>query len=174
MHTPIWKPVPGYEGLYEVSNTGLVRSMDRCITRKDGRQVQRKGRTLNPVKIGAGANESIALCKGGRPQSFRIDRLVALAFIGPCPKRHCLVRAKLLHSAPLAEQLRYVPLSQKHHYISPRGKHVLTPAVVARIKSQLACGIRHAALAAEHGVTVGTISAINTGRLWPHVQPEAV
>ena len=30
----IWKDVVGYEGLYEVSNFGLVRSVDRVVTRK--------------------------------------------------------------------------------------------------------------------------------------------
>ena len=33
----IWKPIKGYEGLYEVSNLGRVRSLDREIIYKNGR-----------------------------------------------------------------------------------------------------------------------------------------
>lgn len=32
----IWKDIKGYEGLYQVSNFGRVKSMDRIIIRKDG------------------------------------------------------------------------------------------------------------------------------------------
>ena len=35
-----WKPVTGHEGIYEVSNHGRVRSVDRTVTRSDG-QVHR-------------------------------------------------------------------------------------------------------------------------------------
>lgn len=31
-----WKPVVGYEGLYEVSNLGNVRSVERIVIKKDG------------------------------------------------------------------------------------------------------------------------------------------
>ena len=34
--TEIWKNIKDYEGLYQVSNLGRVKSMDRIITRKDG------------------------------------------------------------------------------------------------------------------------------------------
>ena len=38
-----WRPVDGYEDRYEVSNTGIVRSVDRIICRKDGFTSERKG-----------------------------------------------------------------------------------------------------------------------------------
>ena len=33
----LWKTIKGYEGLYEVSNTGKVRSVDRIVNDKNGR-----------------------------------------------------------------------------------------------------------------------------------------
>ena len=42
MNEEIWKPIEGYEGLYEVSNTGRVRSLDRY----DSRNHFRRGRIL--------------------------------------------------------------------------------------------------------------------------------
>lgn len=41
--TEIWKNIKDYEGLYQVSNLGRVKSMDRIITRKDGISQFRKG-----------------------------------------------------------------------------------------------------------------------------------
>ena len=42
----IWKDVVGYEGLYQVSNYGKVRSLDRNIKYKDGRVYYTKGKIL--------------------------------------------------------------------------------------------------------------------------------
>ena len=41
-----WKPVTGHEGIYEVSNHGRVRSVDRTVTRSDGQVHRRKGKLL--------------------------------------------------------------------------------------------------------------------------------
>ena len=50
MTEEIWKPIEGYEGLYEVSNTGRVRSLDRYV--KSGYEAYRlhKGKVLSPAK----------------------------------------------------------------------------------------------------------------------------
>ena len=41
-----WKPVTGYEGIYEASSHGRVRSVDRTVTRSDGQVHRRKGKLL--------------------------------------------------------------------------------------------------------------------------------
>lgn len=46
--TEIWKSIQGYEGLYEVSNFGNVRSLDRVIRSKHNGTTLRKGRILTP------------------------------------------------------------------------------------------------------------------------------
>lgn len=45
--TEIWKPVKGYEGLYEVSDRGYVKSLSRYIN-NNGTDVLHKDRTLKP------------------------------------------------------------------------------------------------------------------------------
>ena len=70
-----WRPIEGYEGLYEVSNTGRVRSLDRYV--KNGRSYRfQKGRVLSPAKNTGGY---FSVCLQGR--RFMIHRLVAQAFI---------------------------------------------------------------------------------------------
>lgn len=73
-----WRPVPGYEGLYEVSNTGRVRSLDRveCF---NGTSRLRKGREL--AHIPKRGYSFVKLCKDGTVRAVGIHRIVASAFI---------------------------------------------------------------------------------------------
>ena len=46
----IWKDVPGYEGMYQASNLGNIRSLDRVIIRKNGHKMCSKGKNLSKNK----------------------------------------------------------------------------------------------------------------------------
>ena len=80
-----WLPVPDYEGCYEVSNCGRVRSVDRTVTRSDGVVQKRRGKILASSPNTAG-HLQVNLTKDGRGASTRVHRLVLLAFVGPCPE----------------------------------------------------------------------------------------
>ena len=85
METEAWKPVLGFEGCYEVSNLGRVRSTNRVIkrvVRQGVLSINRKGRVLKPQPDGDGYLK-VSL---GRLNQRRIGRLVAEAFI-PNPDR---------------------------------------------------------------------------------------
>jgi hypothetical protein len=88
MKTEIWKPIKDYEGLYEVSNYGRVRSVDRyieaqCALSKSSQPVRyfRKGRILKVHLIGKTGYLGVMLSKGDVAKNFRVHRLVAEAFI---------------------------------------------------------------------------------------------
>ena len=72
----VWKDVIGYEGLYQVSNKGDVRSVDRI--NHIGRKYS--GRTLKPRYAGLGYI-NVGLYKNGKMKNKYIHRLVAEAFI---------------------------------------------------------------------------------------------
>lgn len=74
--TEIWKPIAGYEGTYEVSNCGRVRSVDKYDT--VGRF--RKGRVLKASDNKYGYL-TVCLYKDGKGKSIRVHRLVCEAFI---------------------------------------------------------------------------------------------
>lgn len=76
-----WIAVPKYEGLYEVSDRGRVRSLDRI----DSRGWRRKGKVLSPRRHRNG-HLRVDLWKNGKGREMSVHRLVLLAFIGPCPK----------------------------------------------------------------------------------------
>ena len=71
-----WRPVVGYEGLYEVSNTGQVRSLDKYDTK--GRFL--RGKTLKLLECTNGYL-MIGLNKNGIRKVYLVHRLVAEAFI---------------------------------------------------------------------------------------------
>ena len=81
-----WKAVKGYEGLYEVSNTGKVRSIDRVVVGKDGKTKKLKGKELffTISKMDAKRRQpraSVQLWKENKARLMPVHRVVAIAFI---------------------------------------------------------------------------------------------
>ena len=75
----IWRDIKGYEGYYQVSNIGSVKSLERTV--RNGR-----GYKIIPEKILEGYDNGngylyVKLCKEGKRNQYRINRLVAMAFI---------------------------------------------------------------------------------------------
>ena len=75
-----WRPIEGYEGLYEVSNTGRVRSLDMYVKSRYGNYRLHKGKVLSPAKDTNGYLTVILSCNG-KHNSIRVHRLVAKTFI---------------------------------------------------------------------------------------------
>lgn len=77
-----WRPVKGYEGKYEVSNLGRVRSCDRSYQQK-GRwgmmTINRKGKMLVPQL--SNGYERVLLSEHQRTKNEFVHRLVAMAFV---------------------------------------------------------------------------------------------
>lgn len=79
-----WLPIPGYEGLYSVSDHGRVWSHGRKVMRKNGVPYNRKPAMLKPR--GGQKYASVMLYgQDGNTVTRRVHRLVMEAFIGPCP-----------------------------------------------------------------------------------------
>ena len=76
----IWKPVVGYEGIYEVSSLGRVKSCERTIIRSNGREINFPDKIMKP-SINHKGYLIIDLRKNGNRQGGFIHRLVGKAFI---------------------------------------------------------------------------------------------
>lgn len=75
-----WKQIAGYEGLYEVSDTGLVRSVDRMVKGRNG-HLQKKNGKLLAVKYEKNGYARYRLSKDGVATDILAHRIVAIAFI---------------------------------------------------------------------------------------------
>ena len=83
----IWKPIAGYEGFYEVSSLGRVRSLPRVTASNI-----LKGRLLKP-NITVYGYQQVKLCKHGTARQHKVHRLVANAFI-PNPQNFPAINHK--------------------------------------------------------------------------------
>lgn len=87
-HTEIehWLPVVGYEGLYEVSDQGRVKSLARSFVRRDGKPQTIRERFLSQTKFDTHGYRTSRLCNLGTFKDVWVHRLVLEAFVGPCPQ----------------------------------------------------------------------------------------
>lgn len=74
-------PIPNYEGIYEISDIGEVRSVDRVIIGNDGIAYSRKGRLLKPSPHKDLEYLQVSLWKHNKGTSYYIHRLVAKVFL---------------------------------------------------------------------------------------------
>lgn len=74
-----WKPIEGYEGLYEISDFGRVRSLDHYVNYKSYKQRLVKGRLLKLASDGR--YTTVCLSKQDSKKTLLVHRLVAQAFI---------------------------------------------------------------------------------------------
>lgn len=80
-----WRPVLGYEGYYEVSSRGRVRSLPRKVATSRGARVS-PGRTLK-TPTSTGGYLRVDLSRDGISKSRSVHVLVLEAFTGPRPSR---------------------------------------------------------------------------------------
>lgn len=165
-----WRPVLGFEGHYEVSNFGNVRSLSRSITRRDGRK-----RTYFAQSMLAKVRDGyylLFLRKQAVSYSRLVHRLVLEAFVGPCPPG---MECRHLNGNRLdnrLENLRWGTPEENRadqllHGTRRRGESnaqaKLSDAEVDKIRAARA-KFSTRVLGAMYGVSSSTISRIQTGK----------
>ncbi|MGB0971289.1 MAG: NUMOD4 motif-containing HNH endonuclease [Mycobacterium sp.] len=78
-----WRPVVGYEGSYEVSDQGRIRSLDRFVGGKGGTPRPRKGQVLRQTSNGKRSRHLFVRLSFNK--KHYVHHLVATAFLGPRP-----------------------------------------------------------------------------------------
>lgn len=171
-----WRDVPGWEGFYQVSDLGRVRSLDRVIakrSRSGGVETRRcPGRVLRPVMH---VYPKVTLASPERREQHAIHALVLRAFVGPPPPgaqachrddvRHNNALANLRWGSP-AENVADAARNDRRAIGERHGCAVLTEADVRAIRRS---GVDNASWATRLGVTPYAVWAARVGRTWKHV-----
>lgn len=104
----IWKPISGFEGLYEVSNMGYVRSVDRIVKRGNCFE-KRKSHLMSAVASdGTHGYSYVNLYMNGKTYPKRVHRLVAEAFIPNPENKPCIDHINTIRNDNNVENLRWV------------------------------------------------------------------
>ncbi|TXC63683.1 hypothetical protein FRZ32_08435 [Sphingosinicella ginsenosidimutans] len=174
-----WLPVPGFEGLYEVSDQGRVRSLDRVIetaSRWGGIKTNRlRGRILKPTPSGSRRQHLIVSL--GRGNLVFVHRLVLLAFVGPRPDgmecRHLDGNGSNNNLSNLIWGTRLENMGDRTRlgeHNAPRGERnrraVLTTEQAVEIKRLLRVGQRQSDIARRFGVHRNVVCKIASGHTW--------
>lgn len=174
----IWKDINGYEGLYQISNLGNVRSMDRIVTYSNGKKVKTKGKLLKPT-IKKNGYCYVSLSKNGEKPKYDVHRLVAKAFLdNPCgyPVVNHIDGCKTNNMVSNLEWTTYEE-NIKHAFKnglnkgtrgSINGQAILTESDVIQIKKLLKT-MTGREIAKQFNVSESTISLIKNKTLWKHI-----
>ncbi len=169
-----WKPVVGYEGYYEVSDQGRVRSLERTVIRN--------GESIVPSRIIAqkltkNGYLAVNLWRNNKYKTRTVHRLVLEAFVGPHPRGMQACHDDGDRTNNFANNLRWdTPsannLDKRRHGTNwgPRGtrqKHSkLTEDDVREIRRLRNLGHKYTELAKHYGVHKSTVEHAATYRNW--------
>jgi len=80
MEEEVWRDIPSFEGFYQVSNFGRVKSLDRTLESKNGRKRLYVGKIHKP-KIMTWGYAYVSFYRNGKYKNYSIHRLVAESFL---------------------------------------------------------------------------------------------
>lgn len=171
-----WRDIPGYEGHYQASSWGRVRSLERIEALPNGSTRKRNGRIL---KATHGAHYAMYTpSKDGVVRSVSGHRLVMLAFVGLPDAGEVVCHYDGNGHNNHIENLRYGTVRDNEddkvrHGTVARGESSgvskLTDKKVLAMRKKRAAGASLSELSDSYGVGMDTISLICLGRTWAHV-----
>ena len=164
----IYKDIPNYEGLYQVSNTGIVRRVGHWVENRglgEGKKYFLEEMTLKPT-IDRHGYYMVTLSKLGKSKVFRVHSLVMLAFVGERPTN---LETRHLNSDKLDNRLENLAYGTKSENMQDAVKDgtlvfsrsKLTQENVMAIASDTRSNREIAKAFCCH---VGTVQAIKTGK----------
>ena len=120
MEQEIWKPVVGFEGLYEVSNMGNIRSVTRTVLQPNKNGVPIAYNTLKgkPMKLSLDRYGYLycTLSKNGKRTQHTAHRMVAEAFL-ECeePSKYCVDHINTVRTDNRVVNLRFVSIKENNN-----------------------------------------------------------
>lgn len=171
--TELWRDVPGYEKVYEVSNVGRIRRIAGGCGAQPGR--------LRKLSNHNQGYKAITLHCDNQAKSFLVHRLMYVAFVGPIPSDREINHIDGNKQNNVLSNLELVTRRENiHHAIALGLMNVIgeansqarvTEEQVKRIRSQyrFGGGPGYKALAKAYGLPWGTVRNIVTRRTWKHV-----
>ena len=178
----VWKDIPDFEGLYQVSNMGRVRSVDRVVTYKNGGKRKYEGKVLKP-HLNTSGYECLNLYNDNGCNKKTVHRLVLGTFkphvnMKDLEVNHINGDKLNNHLTNLEWVTRCDNMLHAHStgLINNKGERSptakLSNADVLEILQRLDAGETQEGIGLDYGVSKSSISLINRGRRWGSVKEE--
>lgn len=166
----VWRDIPNYEGFYQVSNFGRIKSVKRVIIRRNGTKntCQEKVLKLNTNK----GYYYISLFKNGVSKTFGVHQLVLRAFVGVQDKG---IEVRHLDNNPFNNRLENLAYGTKSDNMQDaikcgslsRSHTSLTDEQVISILSDTR---KECEIARAYGIHPGTVNAIKQRKSFKHLK----
>lgn len=173
MLNEMFKDVPGYEGLYKVSNIGNVLSINRSVV------APRNSRRIIPNKLLKKQKIKgylyVFLCRCGKRKQYGVHQLVASAFIGKKPEGLECCHFNGDRQDNRSENLRYdtrknnISDNVRNRTIARgerQGLSILTESVVISIKKFISSGLSCSKIAKLLNIKISAVKDISAKRTW--------
>jgi hypothetical protein len=168
-----WLPVVGYEGSYEVSDHGRVRSVDRLV--RSGRGQNRiRGRVLRPWRC-TGGYLQVSICRDGQRRALKVHHLVLEAHDQLRPTG---AECRHMNGSPEDNRIENLAWGSRAENMADRAAHggdrrgekcqfaKLTRNDVRAIRRLVADGHSRREAAGRFGVSMGAVDCIITRKTW--------
>ena len=170
-----WRDIPGYEGIYQVSNLGRMKSMDRIDPL--GRHRRERLKVPTPSQFGY---LLVTVCKNAEAKRCSLHSLVMLAFVGERPHGYDINHINGDKTDNSVANLEYCSTSHNiaHSYangfqVSIKGERQhnakLNEDTVREIRRRHENGEQQKTLAGEYAVSTTVIWNIVHRHTWKHV-----
>jgi hypothetical protein len=170
-----WKDIEDYEGLYQVSNFGMVRSLEQEGERKQGGQ--RRNSNLCPSSNGNGY-VYVSLIKNKQRKNFYIHRLVARAFIENTNKKRFVNHKNGIKDHNTVANLEWCTESENvnHAYktgLIPKGEksHLakLKTTDILTIRLAHSAGVKQSIISSMYDISRASVHRIVHRKAWKHI-----
>lgn len=174
-----WKPIPGYEGYYEISNTGLVRSCARYVVKGNFAASFLAGKPKPTVK-GKNGYMMAQLSKDGVNKTYSVHRLVLRAFIGDPPHKYEACHNNGIRDDNRLENLRWDTRvnnfkdREKHGNTAKGERNGCAKVDTETVKAILADTRSNRQIAKQYGLASVTVDRIKSRQSWAHIETDNI
>lgn len=175
----IWKDVIDYEGIYQVSNKGKVRVLDRLVKYPSGKTRLKPGHELALQPFGKLGHLKVVLYKDSGYKNRQVHHLVLEAFVGPRPEGQECCHGDGNPANNKVGNLRWDTSTANNADKTAHGtqntgeKHGMSKLVesqVLAIKLRLKDGESQRSIAKDFDIHQVHVSKINRGLAWSHLE----
>lgn len=169
----LYKDILGYEGFYQISNLGNVKSLSRTILKNGIYPFKSKDKI---IKNRVNKYCYVTLCKNNTYKNFYVHRLVAQAFINNNENKLIVNHINGIKTNNRVDNLEWCTYLEntKHAilngFINQKGinsvKSKLNEKEVLEIKQS---NLPHKELSKKYNISKSNISNIKTKRIWKHI-----